>query len=89
MTCMTVTQRIEGGNKMITAAQQYDYVIWKNCPYFTPEMNRRFRLGRMSETPNGRLKEVFDADHRRWVPATGNYICARAAKLKEIMGAQV
>jgi hypothetical protein len=74
---------------LVTAPQNYNFVIWKNCPYFTPAMNRRFRLGRTSETPNGRLKEVFDADHRRWVPATGNYVYQRAAKLKEIMGAQI
>lgn len=73
---------------MIGAAQKYDYVIWKNCPHFTAEKNRRFRLGRISETDHGRLEEVFDADHRTWGRVSGYYVPTRAAKLKEIMEAQ-
>lgn len=73
---------------MIDTAQKYDYVIWKNCAHFTPEKNRRFRLGRFSGERFERKIEVFDAERRKWVPATGNYVVARDAKLKEIMEAQ-
>lgn len=74
----------------IDTKQKYKYVIWKNCPHFTPEKNRRFRLGRISEGQHARYAdgfEVFDAKYRKWVRASGNYIPARAAKLKEILEA--
>lgn len=82
---------------MISAIQEYDYVIWKNCPHWFPDRNRRFRLGRISSatitmpppvTSNGELWEVFDADNRTWGRVSGNYVIARPAKLNEIMGAQ-
>ncbi len=71
--------------------QNFTYVIWKNSKHFTPEKNRRFRLGRISGEPDccGRRKtEVFDAERREWTQTSGNYVIARAAKLKEIMECQ-
>lgn len=72
----------------INAKQKYEYVIWKNCPYFTAEKNRRFRLGRISKPQSDEVWEVFDAKYRKWTRCSGSYRYARDAKLKEILEAQ-